>query len=289
MRFVGFDENVEDLVRLHRQGLPPGSSTGWATMDEHYTVAPAQFTVVTGIPNHGKSEWLDAMLVNLLESPTADGKQWRFVVCSPENWPLELHKAKLLEKLVGRPFADGPRARITEEEIRYHAEKTIGRFFTFAEMDENETFPDLLNGLYEYCSVHNKDQIGIVLDPWNQLEHHRPANMSESEYISSALSAAIRITRKTGAHLWIVAHPTKLAREKDGTRPVPTPYDISGAAHWFNKADACITVWRDVSAVYGDPEFGKVHVYVQKIRFKHLGKVGEVILNYDRITGRYSQ
>jgi twinkle protein len=52
--------------------------------------------VITGTPNSGKSEWLDALLVNL-----AKQGGWHFVIFSPENWPLELHHAKIIEKYIG--------------------------------------------------------------------------------------------------------------------------------------------------------------------------------------------
>jgi hypothetical protein len=77
----------------------------------------------------------------------------------------------------------------------------------------------------------------------------------------------------------------KKERDQQGNMvyPVPTPYDISGSAHWRNKADNAITVYRDVTA-----EYGLVQVHVQKVRFKHCGRVGVAELRYDRLTGRYS-
>src|SRR5258708_32628170 len=226
MKTVTFGTDLDALLDLYRKGLPRGSSTGWRAVDRHYTVGPSQWTVITGIPNHGKSEWLDALLVNLLDRPL-DGKPWKFLICSPENWPLQVHESKLLEKVIGKRFGEGPSTRMTEAELRDAAEKIMSKRFTFAELDEGETFPDLLIGIREFAAASKRHQVGIVLDPWNQLEHHRPAQFSETEYISEALSAAIRITRATGAHLWIVAHPAKLFRDKEGNRPVPTPYDIS--------------------------------------------------------------
>jgi ribosome biogenesis GTPase A len=43
-------------------------------------VVPGELTVVTGVPNSGKSEWIDALLCNI-------NKQcgWKFVLCSMEN------------------------------------------------------------------------------------------------------------------------------------------------------------------------------------------------------------
>ena len=61
----------------------------------------------------------------------------------------------------------------------------------------------------------------------------------------SSLGQIRRFARIYAVHVWLVAHPQKLYRRDDGSYPVPTPYDISGSAHWRNKADNCVTVWRD--------------------------------------------
>lgn len=55
-------------------------------------VVPGELTVVTGLPNSGKSEWLDALAVNL-----AQLHGWRIGMCSLENTPRE-HGRKLMEK-----------------------------------------------------------------------------------------------------------------------------------------------------------------------------------------------
>jgi twinkle protein len=60
---------------------------------------------------------------------------------------------------------------------------------------------------------------------------------------------------------------------------------IAGSQHWWNKADCALTVWRDPE----HPEMKTVDIIVQKVRFKHIGKPGTVSLEYDRITGRYSE
>jgi twinkle protein len=43
----------------------------------------------------------------------------------------------------------------------------------------------------------------------------------------------------------MVIHPTKLRSSDDGKDPVPGLYDLAGSAHWRNKADAGIVVYRD--------------------------------------------
>ena len=62
----------------------------------------------------------------------------------------------------------------------------------------------------------------------------------------------------------------------------PSLYDISGSANRANKADVGITVHRPDYAV---PE---TEIYIRKIRFKAVGRLGRVTLSYDKVTGRYS-
>ena len=54
-----------EIRQLWVDGFPAGDKTGWIELDKHYTVMPGLFTVLTGWPGAGKSEWLDALLVNL--------------------------------------------------------------------------------------------------------------------------------------------------------------------------------------------------------------------------------
>ena len=123
-----------------------------------------------------------------------------------------------------------------------------------------------------------------MLDPWNEFDHRRPATLTETEYISECLGKLRRFARSHQLHIWLVAHPMKLRRREDETYPVPTPYDISGSAHWRNKADNCLCVWRDEQNPQ-DP----VKLYVQKIRFREVGTVGVVDLQFNPVNGRYEE
>jgi len=54
--------------------------------------------VHAGVPNSGKSEWLDALCMNL-----AKQEGWDIALCSFEKDP-KSHARNLLEKFVGKPF-----------------------------------------------------------------------------------------------------------------------------------------------------------------------------------------
>jgi twinkle protein len=276
---IHHDEIRERTLALYDAGgLPRGQSTGWPSVDELYSVGMGQWTLVTGSPNSGKSEWIDALLVNL-----ARADRWRFFIYSPENQPLELHHAKVIEKYVGKPFSPGPTPRMDRDEVDEAEEWMRDKFF-FCKPDRPDIQNILAEGIERMHAFTTAWKTGIIIDPWNYLEHHRPGNMSETEYVSDVLSKVINCVREYNVHLWLVAHPAKQQPRKDGTYPVPTPRDISGSAHFWNKADNCITIWRDQAA--GGRE---VEVHVQKVRFKHIGRIGEAKLDYDWITGRYHE
>lgn len=269
----------EQLKSLWRNGLPPGDKTGWPCLDKHYTVAPGQFTVITGWPGSGKSEWLDAVLINLSR------QGWKFAIFSPENQPVELHIAKLMEKLAGKPFGHGPTERLSEDELNEYSDELEQSFgFIEARGDSALTAQDVIDAATPFLSRFEGAKRGLVIDPWNELEHWRPRELSETEYVSKTLSTVRNWARRNKVHVWIVAHPQKMRRE-DGKLPIPRPDMISGSQHWWNKGDVCITVYRDFDKM----DSQDVDVYVQKVRFKHIGRPGFVTLKYDRITGRYHQ
>lgn len=254
-------------------GLKRGDSPGWPAVDELYSVVLGQWTLITGTPSSGKSEFLDAMLVNLAEQDPS----WRFAVYSPEKWPCSTHLIQLVEKRVRKPYNNGPTQRMTLAELEAGSRWVTDHFFW---VDPALKTPlQLIEAGLENRGSSGK--FGIVLDPWNALDHER-GGLSETDYISATLTRVIRLAREAACHVWLVAHP-KLPPA--GTSPadyVPGPYSISGSSHWYNKGDSIITVHRNKA-----DEAGLVEIHVQKIRFRHVGKIGAAQLRYDKATGRY--
>ena len=69
----------------------------------------------------------------------------------------------------------------------------------------------------------------------------------------------------------------------DRGKPISAPglYDISGSAHFANKADVGITVHRP------DPTTPNAEIHIRKVRFKHVGKIGCLQMRWEKSTGRY--
>jgi twinkle protein len=271
--------NDLDIETLYERGLQPGLDTGWPSLDRHYSISQesGELHVVTGIPGHGKSEFLDALMVNL-----AKDEGWNIGLFSPENFPLEYHASKLIEKYIGKPFSDDFKTRMTQEELQT-ARQWLNEHFSFVMPDENNLTVTAILELAKTL-IYRRGMKALVIDPWNEVDHSKPNGMTETDYISQSLTKIRRFSRINNCHVFLVAHPVKMSKTDGKNYPVPTPYDISGSAHWRNKADNCLAVWRDVSS---ENQTFEVYIHIQKIRKKHIGKLGMVKLKYEYSTGRY--
>ena len=121
------------LFDLYRHGHERAYSTGWLSLDPYVKIRPGELSVITGIPGHGKSEFVDATMVNL-----ALEQGWRFAVCSFENSPEE-HLAKLAEKYIRAPFGSGPTPRMGEDELKQALDWIDDHFFFIRADDDAPT------------------------------------------------------------------------------------------------------------------------------------------------------
>lgn len=288
-RLKGFYQPIDLADRVQNdyvKGLVPGTSTGLAALDMNYRVKKGQWTVVTGIPGHGKSTFIDNVMVRM-----AKQSGWKFLVCSPENQPVERHLENLIEIASGRAFG-GNRTHfpLSPEDLIEEMAFTQDHF-GFICPDETDFNIDYILAFAEaiYKDWHFD---AILLDPYNELEHKRPGGMSETEYISQILTLFRRFCRRLNVHGWMVAHPTKMKEinqtlvEGEATQrklyAMPSLYDIAGSANWRNKADMGIVVYRDFRQ---EPE--KTIISVQKCRFRESGKIGEVELDFETQNNRF--
>lgn len=270
---------TDRIAKRYEHGYERGVTTGWAALDALYKPRVGELTIIHGIPGSGKSNIVDCLLVNL-----AKAHGWRFAMFSPENAPIEDHAGSLAEKYIGRPFDEGPRARMSPKELGI-AMAFLDEHFTWI-MPHDDADWSIDNILAKAESLCLKTGIkGLVIDPWNDLEPNRPQGLSETEYISASLRRVRRFARERRVHVWVVAHPTKLIRDKEGKYPIPTLYDISGSSAFRNRADNGICVWRDLTL----EDSAEVQIHVQKIRFRAVGHRGMARLYYEPVCATYSE
>jgi len=264
-----FDANdiKDDIYNYYNNGLPSGCGIGMAEMDMHLKFQEGYLTTITGIPGHGKSEFLDFLLCRLNIS-----HGWKTALYSPENHPLELHFSKFAEKMIGKSFEGSNRLSPLDLDsmIKYHANN-----FFFINPESDFKLENILDSVRQL--VRKKGVNAFVIDAWNKLDHQYTAN--ETKYISEQLDKITRFCEINKVHCFLVAHPTKIKKE-NGKYEVPNLYSISGSANFYNKTANGITVYRDFDT-------GMTDIYIQKVKFKHWGQVGHITLSWNRDNGRY--
>ena len=260
---------------LYSNGVAKGESTGFDGVDEIYTVKTGYVTVVTGIPSSGKSCFLDHVMVNL-----AKNKEWKFAICSFENDPAT-HITQLIEKFTLKPFFEGPTPRLTAEELK-ESKAFVDDHFVF--IDNNEGEKASLSSVLDRATgaVQRMGVRGLVIDPFSYLSLPDKSK-SETQQISDMLTDVRMFAKLHDIHVWFVAHPAKMRRE-EGTTPIPKGYDLSGSAHWFNFADAGLTVARFIDKTCDEE---RVKIICWKMRYRWLGKQGETVLDFDLPSGSY--
>lgn len=271
---VTMDDMFETVISFYEEGYPNGYSAGIQGFDDLLTFYPGQLTMITGIPGSGKSEFVDWLMASLSKKCG-----WNWGICSFET-PPEFHVTKLAEKFTGKSFAfrKDPIHRMSRQELEY-AIAMIDRHYSFINLSLIDVTIDGLIAKAEEL-VLRKGINGLLFDPWNCIEH-KYVGENETKYVLECLNKIIAFLEKYRVHGFVVAHPTKLRKDpKTNKYEIPTMYSISGSAHFFNRTHNGISVWRDF-------ETNTVDVYVQKVKWSWLGKVGFTSFNFNSFTREY--
>jgi len=275
-RLIHIKDVKEDVENFWRKGKEKIgiSFNSWPIFSKHYRLVKGTINVLNGIPTHGKTSFIDAIIIESIIS-----SHWKWAIFSPENKPYYLHIQPLCEKYSGKPFfGDGA---ISSGELDNSLED-LNNYITFLEPDINNRTLKAIKRLMLESLKENKIN-AVVLDPWNKIEMDLRKGESETQYIARSLLDLQYMARSHNIYIGIVAHPAKMYRAPKQTRyPVPTLYDLSGGANWYNGVDNGITIYRDFRDNH-------IEIHVQKIKFKNHGKIGTCYFKYNKYNGRFHE
>jgi twinkle protein len=273
---IPMDDMFEEILSFYENGYPPGAKSGFAGFDPLLTFFPGHLTMVTGIPGHGKDEVTNELMVDL-----ASNENWKWGVFNFEE-PAAIHATKLIEKFKKKAFAfrKNPDDRISNREFE-HGVFMVSEHFHFVNVSLIDvTMQGIIKKAVELVKRHGIK--GIIINPWNYLEHKKSFGQSETEYISEMLTMLCNFLWKYGVHCFLVAHPYKMQKDKKtGKYEVPTLYSINGSAHFYNKTHNGICVYRNFDT-------GITDIHVQKVKWYWLGEVGWASYNFNINTRQFS-
>ena len=256
---------IDGLYRM--ADLPPLPAltpldSGFPGLREHWRLREGDLAVVSGVPSSGKTT-----VVNVMACMMAIRHRWQAVFASFEQTPQRDHRRFLRTWYSGKLVVHQ-----TPEEIDM-ADAWINQNFLFvAPGDDDEPTLEWVLERLSTAVVRHGVKLCIV-DPWNELSHERPGDMSMTDYIGYALRALKRFARKHSILVIVVAHPAKMRRLESGRFPMPSLYDISDSAHWKNRCDVGVIVHRENEEI--------TLVRVEKSRYHdEIGRPGDAYVRY---------
>lgn len=232
---------------------------------------------ITGIPGHGKTEFVDAMTVDLARLYKHDT-----IIVGYEQSPEE-HIVKLMRKIIGKD--------ITNETYFNNAknDKEIKEAFEFItnhfhHIDTDKTGGNINIILQEAAKRikelrdSGRDLKYIVLDPFNMLSIK--GKFSGHEKIEEILRRLTHFSKQMDVLVMLVAHPFKMRKDdKTGEYLIPDFYSVKGSSAFFEMSYHGLVIYRNGY---------KVLVKVLKVKQNNLGTTGEeVYFKYERQSGRY--
>ncbi len=225
-------------------------------------IVPGTLTVFTGYANMGKSTLMNAIIGNALRH--------HFPVCIAS---FETDVKPILIDGLRQSILHCDRNQLARADLR-EVDALIDNRLSIISQAVDEDMEMDIDRFLDLCrtAVRREGVKMIVLDPWNELEHKRRRDETETDYIGRAIRAIKRFAKQYDVAFWIVAHPTK---PQEGSRRVPGLYDISGSANWANKADYGLT--------YHRPSFKEnlAKIIVNKVRMGLPGRRDEVEVTFD--------
>ncbi|BAQ92621.1 DNA primase (bacterial type) (DnaG) [uncultured Mediterranean phage uvMED] len=252
---VNVNDIWKDVLNYNENGIK-NYSVGLGNSDDYFKIDfEGSWSVVTGIPNSGKSDVVDQIACNM-----AVNYRHRTAFFAPESFPYEGHIKRLANKL---------NERICTNEDLNNTKDFIEEHFYFVKIDlDNLTLDGILEAFRDL--VFQKGVNLLVIDPWNMLDHSAQRDHS---YIGVMLSKITQFCQQSKTHLFLVAHPRKMSISESGIYQVPTPYDISGSSDFFNKAFNCVTVYRSLGEIT-KYKSDAVQMHIQKVKRKENGSQG---------------
>ena len=259
------------ILAHYHTGTGNGETTHFPDVDKNWTWKRGELTCVTGYPNHGKSEWVIQMMVI---KAAFDG--WKFALFCPENFPAEELFTKIIQMYIGRSanFKDGHK-RMSLEELDRGLAFAHEHFFLLAPNEDEEMSPATVLAYFDHLhKAHGID--GVLVDPWNQLDHDDTGGIRSDQYLRKWLTKLKRFAQKRQLCFVYTAHPAGDVTDRaTGELKVPKAYNISDGKMHNNKCDNVLAIHR--------PKFpaSTVDLHIHKIKkWGLVGKAGIVYLDF---------
>ena len=271
MDFIG------DVYDLYDKGLPDTiypKSQAFRKLNDVFKLVMGQVTVVTGIPSSGKSNFLEWYVLNLIKD-----HDLKTSIYSPEHSPTSLHLSGFIQKIIGGKFWGND--RIKRSSIDTAMNWMNGKIHFLSGSSDNVPNWDWLLSTFSQL-IYQKGIKLFIIDAFNKVLLPKGNKL---DMISEVMTKLTLFAQNNGVLVFLVAHPTKMQKNDDGTYQIPGLYDVSGSADFRNQTHNGLVVHRIYES---DVVEGKTIVRNLKTKFSFQGEIGkEAEFKYNDQNGRY--
>lgn len=246
----------ESMAANFERGIQLAPTTRFGKLDDLFRWKKGEINLCVGYGNHGKSFF---MLQLMLTKSMYDG--WKWAIFSPENFPANDFYDDLIEMYVGNWLTNMTRQQY--DEACWFIDKHI--FYVYPE-DEHDI--NSINEKFRHLIL-KKGCDGVMIDPFNQLDHLQKPYQREDQYLSEMLKDIKRFALLNNVCYNIIAHPKNPTYMEGKALPPVDMYDIAGGAMWGNKCDNILSYYRPNFHV--DKNSPEIQIISQKCKRKRTG------------------
>ena len=273
---INYDTLYDKVVEVIKEGDRVGFETSHKAFSDIFRFKGSGILTVTGIPGHGKTEFVDSCILDLARLHGHES-----IICGFEQTPEE-HIIKLSRKLIGADvtcqtwFTESNMPKLTQayrfitSKIKHiNSDKCGGNIIEILDIAAQQIAESRANG---------GDPKYLVIDPFNMLSIKGKFNGHEK--IEEILRRITSFSHQMKVLCILVAHPFKMRKdEKTGLYEVPDFYSVKGSSAFFEMSYHGLVVYRSP---------GQVMVRILKVKQNNLGRAGaEAYFDYERGPGRY--
>ena len=200
------------------EDLTSGLALPFQKTHTDFRVRSGEVTLVTGYSGHGKSAWLNYVMLHLLQ-------QQKSMIASFEMLP---------KQTLGRMCQQSGEAMPNDEYIQDFINGLERRLYMYD--PEGETTAKKVQEVVYYCA----EKLGVklmVIDSLMKCGIPSEDYARQKEFVNQLCVSA----RDLGIHIFLVAHSRKTASEDDGS----SKFDVSGSSDITNLVDNILSVHRN--------------------------------------------
>lgn len=279
---ISADQVYDQLMANYDKVFTHGMSTGFPSLDPHFSWHLGHSIAVNGYPTMGKTSWILYCFVYF-----AVVYKWKSICYTPENYPVEQVFEHLIEIYIGKSAKADASDRMNMIEYQRGAEFIKNNIYLIEDKtDEGYSVKKILS---IFANAVKRYGVRVCsFDPWNSLDHRRESHYNIDDYLKKRLSNINRFATNNNTMVLIGVHPPTPEKTSTKIYNAPSMFDIEGGGAWSKKMYEILCFHRSSD----DFQNTDVEVHVQKV--KHHKTTGvptpresPVLLTFNRRSNRF--